>query len=111
MRLSFLLFFFQAEDGIRDHCVTGVQTWDGASAGAATGPELALEAGTVRGLCQGTGGCVAYMVEALAEPRGHASRFSNQPCVYGSSSSAGTFPLRLHDLERLVRQIVNLVVR
>src|SRR5947207_7679871 len=22
----FLLFFFQAEDGIRDHCVTGVQT-------------------------------------------------------------------------------------
>ena len=21
-----LLFFFQAEDGIRDHCVTGVQT-------------------------------------------------------------------------------------
>src|SRR5437588_4387349 len=24
--LSFLFFFFQAEDGIRDHCVTGVQT-------------------------------------------------------------------------------------
>src|SRR5438034_4166758 len=23
---SFLFFFFQAEDGIRDHCVTGVQT-------------------------------------------------------------------------------------
>src|SRR5438132_2395982 len=23
---SFCLFFFQAEDGIRDHCVTGVQT-------------------------------------------------------------------------------------
>ena len=22
----FLFFFFQAEDGIRDHCVTGVQT-------------------------------------------------------------------------------------
>src|SRR5436190_17367074 len=22
----FLVFFFQAEDGIRDHCVTGVQT-------------------------------------------------------------------------------------
>src|SRR5260221_418142 len=22
----FLIFFFQAEDGIRDHCVTGVQT-------------------------------------------------------------------------------------
>src|SRR5215204_2381118 len=22
-----LFFFFQAEDGIRDHCVTGVQTW------------------------------------------------------------------------------------
>src|SRR5437588_1626634 len=21
------IFFFQAEDGIRDHCVTGVQTW------------------------------------------------------------------------------------
>src|SRR5437588_3495944 len=24
--LSFFCFFFQAEDGIRDHCVTGVQT-------------------------------------------------------------------------------------
>src|SRR5438034_11839089 len=24
--LSFFFFFFQAEDGIRDHCVTGVQT-------------------------------------------------------------------------------------
>src|SRR5437588_4958892 len=24
--LFFLFFFFQAEDGIRDHCVTGVQT-------------------------------------------------------------------------------------
>src|SRR5438034_9259166 len=24
--MSFCLFFFQAEDGIRDHCVTGVQT-------------------------------------------------------------------------------------
>src|SRR5437588_12761186 len=24
--MSFLFFFFQAEDGIRDHCVTGVQT-------------------------------------------------------------------------------------
>src|SRR5438132_3519158 len=24
--ISFLFFFFQAEDGIRDHCVTGVQT-------------------------------------------------------------------------------------
>src|SRR5947207_12647551 len=23
---TFLFFFFQAEDGIRDHCVTGVQT-------------------------------------------------------------------------------------
>src|SRR5260221_7638421 len=23
---SYFLFFFQAEDGIRDHCVTGVQT-------------------------------------------------------------------------------------
>src|SRR5438034_3358933 len=23
---SFVVFFFQAEDGIRDHCVTGVQT-------------------------------------------------------------------------------------
>ena len=22
----FVVFFFQAEDGIRDHCVTGVQT-------------------------------------------------------------------------------------
>src|SRR5260221_5152582 len=26
MSLSVLFFFFQAEDGIRDHCVTGVQT-------------------------------------------------------------------------------------
>src|SRR5438034_5199652 len=26
MLSSFLFFFFQAEDGIRDHCVTGVQT-------------------------------------------------------------------------------------
>ena len=25
-RLKFVFFFFQAEDGIRDHCVTGVQT-------------------------------------------------------------------------------------
>src|SRR5260221_2182328 len=25
-RTSLFLFFFQAEDGIRDHCVTGVQT-------------------------------------------------------------------------------------
>src|SRR5438034_11454401 len=24
--MSFFFFFFQAEDGIRDHCVTGVQT-------------------------------------------------------------------------------------
>src|SRR5436190_2839393 len=24
--LVFVIFFFQAEDGIRDHCVTGVQT-------------------------------------------------------------------------------------
>src|SRR5438132_4607367 len=24
--LKLLIFFFQAEDGIRDHCVTGVQT-------------------------------------------------------------------------------------
>src|SRR5260221_9086267 len=24
--ISFIFFFFQAEDGIRDHCVTGVQT-------------------------------------------------------------------------------------
>jgi len=24
--ISLLYFFFQAEDGIRDHCVTGVQT-------------------------------------------------------------------------------------
>src|SRR5438034_10452572 len=24
--VSFFFFFFQAEDGIRDHCVTGVQT-------------------------------------------------------------------------------------
>src|SRR5438132_2785975 len=24
--MVFLFFFFQAEDGIRDHCVTGVQT-------------------------------------------------------------------------------------
>src|SRR5215211_8673916 len=26
MFLAFFFFFFQAEDGIRDHCVTGVQT-------------------------------------------------------------------------------------
>src|SRR5215211_2788095 len=26
MYFFFLFFFFQAEDGIRDHCVTGVQT-------------------------------------------------------------------------------------
>src|SRR5260221_3041225 len=26
LELSLLFFFFQAEDGIRDHCVTGVQT-------------------------------------------------------------------------------------
>src|SRR5215204_6913283 len=26
MHFSFFFFFFQAEDGIRDHCVTGVQT-------------------------------------------------------------------------------------
>src|SRR5215211_2496887 len=26
MDIIFLFFFFQAEDGIRDHCVTGVQT-------------------------------------------------------------------------------------
>src|SRR5947207_4455913 len=26
MALCVFLFFFQAEDGIRDHCVTGVQT-------------------------------------------------------------------------------------
>src|SRR5262252_9641275 len=26
MQFFFVLFFFQAEDGIRDHCVTGVQT-------------------------------------------------------------------------------------
>src|SRR6476646_224283 len=26
MSASFFFFFFQAEDGIRDHCVTGVQT-------------------------------------------------------------------------------------
>src|SRR5438034_5913045 len=26
LRLVFYFFFFQAEDGIRDHCVTGVQT-------------------------------------------------------------------------------------
>src|SRR5260221_3835633 len=26
MKVVWLLFFFQAEDGIRDHCVTGVQT-------------------------------------------------------------------------------------
>src|SRR5437588_9207612 len=26
VHLSYLVFFFQAEDGIRDHCVTGVQT-------------------------------------------------------------------------------------
>src|SRR5436190_23525575 len=26
MSVEFLFFFFQAEDGIRDHCVTGVQT-------------------------------------------------------------------------------------
>ena len=26
MCVFFLFFFFQAEDGIRDHCVTGVQT-------------------------------------------------------------------------------------
>src|SRR5262252_10782448 len=26
MLVCFLFFFFQAEDGIRDHCVTGVQT-------------------------------------------------------------------------------------
>ena len=25
-RVDFIFFFFQAEDGIRDHCVTGVQT-------------------------------------------------------------------------------------
>ena len=25
-RCSMFCFFFQAEDGIRDHCVTGVQT-------------------------------------------------------------------------------------
>src|SRR5260221_174853 len=25
-KLSIFFFFFQAEDGIRDHCVTGVQT-------------------------------------------------------------------------------------
>ena len=25
-KLFFFFFFFQAEDGIRDHCVTGVQT-------------------------------------------------------------------------------------
>ena len=24
--MKLILFFFQAEDGIRDHCVTGVQT-------------------------------------------------------------------------------------
>src|SRR5947207_11867698 len=26
-KLAVSSFFFQAEDGIRDHCVTGVQTW------------------------------------------------------------------------------------
>src|SRR5260221_5646700 len=26
MKLPFVLFFFQAEDGIRDYCVAGVQT-------------------------------------------------------------------------------------
>ena len=25
--LNIVFFFFQAEDGIRDHCVTGVQTY------------------------------------------------------------------------------------
>src|SRR5215204_6406605 len=44
-RISLSLFFFQAEDGIRDHCVTGVQTcalpispWSPGAAGRGPGP-------------------------------------------------------------------------
>src|SRR5438034_5275253 len=52
MRLFFFFFFFQAEDGIRDHCVTGVQTCalpiSGGRARRRTRPRAPL-AGSTRG--------------------------------------------------------------
>src|SRR5437588_3621893 len=51
----FFFFFFQAEDGIRDHCVTGVQTcalpicWTFEPAGWVSGVGVELGARTVAG--------------------------------------------------------------
>src|SRR5947207_4948367 len=50
VRLDFVFFFFQAEDGIRDHCVTGVQTC--ALPISARGPPCA----PARGACGGRRG-------------------------------------------------------
>src|SRR5260221_5754242 len=57
----FYFFFFQAEDGIRDHCVTGVQTCalpiSNAAAGRIVGTTTAAACGMSRPLtCGGNAG-------------------------------------------------------
>src|SRR5438034_3603288 len=55
-----MFFFFQAEDGIRDHCVTGVQTcalpisWRRAATRAAIDVRLAGESAETEGIVKGT---------------------------------------------------------
>src|SRR5438034_11811151 len=60
--LLFFFFFFQAEDGIRDHCVTGVQT-------CALPIWLCRGAAERGGIWGAISGPLSYIVPSRAPPR------------------------------------------
>src|SRR5260370_10963541 len=69
-----LFFFFQAEDGIRDSSVTGVQTCALPISGASV---VMIERGTVGGTCVNTGcvPCKALLAAAAARHGAAGQRF------------------------------------
>jgi len=64
---SWFFFFFQAEDGIRDKLVTGVQT---CALPISTETEIACFAGAMEGFGSGWGAGFAIMDDILKELQG-----------------------------------------
>src|SRR5438034_7891389 len=81
--MSQVYFFFQAEDGIRDHCVTGVQTcaipiskWSGAAFIDETTAAIREKVGNKCAICALSGG-VDSTVAAVLVHRAVGNRLTN----------------------------------
>src|SRR5438132_10006699 len=92
------VFFFQAEDGIRDHCVTGVQTCALPISGMAQGEVFPLFCGAAE-LTYGTRALLSKMVELFPAPH-------ERPAVEAQKwGSAERVTLRAEDGGPFVAQV------